>query len=194
MRERRVSVPRASARSPKVLQAARTPQAPLVPRMGGEVKRAAQAPGARRAGLNEGFVDPVRSRQRAGGISERVLNARGRPAVCKRRLVAAARGPQTTPGSVGRLRTNGAAVWRALGQFGTAVATGGHGGRAAASGGKHTCVCRRTRSPFLVRAYWLALQEISSSPKPTAPAPSTRAALAPSAQPSAPASGSERVL
>ena len=150
------------------------------------VARAAEAPGARRAGLNDGFVDPVRSRQRAGGISERVLNARGRPAVCKRRLVAAARGPQTTPGGVGRLRTNGAAVWRALGQFGTAVAAGGHGGRAAASGGKHTCVCRRIRCPFLVfrtHTSWLSKRYLSppsqGRPLPKAHAASTRAAPAP---------------
>ena len=150
------------------------------------VARAAEAPGARRAGLNDGFVDPVRSRQRAGGISERVLNARGRPAVCKRRLVAAARGPQTTPGGVGRLRTNGAAVWRALGQFGTAVAAGGHGGRAAASGGKHTCVCRRIRCPFLVfrtHTSWLSKRYLSppsqGRPLPKDHAASTRAAPAP---------------
>ena len=102
---------------------------------------AAEAPETRRAGLGDSFPNLARCRQRAGESLDRVLNVRGRPAVCKRRLVAAARGPQTTPGGVGRLRTNGAAVWRALGQFGTAVAAGGHGGRAAASGGKHTCVC-----------------------------------------------------
>ena len=150
------------------------------------VARAAEAPGARRAGLNDGFVDPVRSRQRAGGISERVLNARGRPAVCKRRLVAAAHGLSNDAGGVGRLRTNGAAVWRALGQFGTAVAAGGHGGRAAASGGKHTCVCRRIRCPFLVlRTWtsWLSKRYLSppsqERPLPKDHAASTRAAPAP---------------
>ena len=136
--------------------------------------------------LGDSFPNLARCRQRADESLDRVLNVRGRPAVCKRRLVAAARGPQTTPGGVGRLRTHGAAVWRALGQFGTAVAAGGHGGRTAASGGKHTCVCRRIRCPFLVlRTWtsWLSKRYLSppsqDRPLPKAHAASTRAAPAP---------------
>ena len=147
---------------------------------------AAEAPETRRAGLGDSFPNLAQCRQRTGGSLGGVLNVRGRPAVCKRRLVAAARGPQTTPGGVGRLRTNGAAVWRALGQFGTAVAAGGHGGRAAASGGKHTCVCRRIRCPFLVfrtHTSWLSKRYLSppsqGRPLPKDHAASTRAAPAP---------------
>ena len=102
---------------------------------------AAEAPETRRAGLGDSFPNLARCRQRTGGSLGRVLNVRGRPAVCKRRLVAAAHGLSNDAGGVGRLRTNGAAVWRALGQFGTAVAASGRGGRTAASGGKHICVC-----------------------------------------------------
>ena len=147
---------------------------------------AAEAPETRRAGLGDSFPNLARYRQRAGRSLGRVLNVRGRPAVCKRRLVAAAHGLSNDAGGVGRLRTNGAAVWRALGQFGTAVAAGGHGGRAAASGGKHTCVCRRIRCPFLVfrtHTSWLSKRYLSppsqGRPLPKDHAASTRAAPAP---------------
>ena len=161
---------------------------------------AAEAPETRRAGLGDSFPNLARCRQRTGGSLGRVLNVRGRPAVCKRRLVAAARGPQTTPGGAGRLRTNGAAVWQARGQFGTAVAACGRGGRTAASGGKRICVCRRIRFPFLVfrtragspRDIFLPQAKSASSQRITPPAQGRLPP--PSAQSSAPASRSERVL
>ena len=161
---------------------------------------AAEAPETRRAGLGDSFPNLARCRQRTGGSLGRVLNVRGRPAVCKRRLVAAARGPQTTPGGAGRLRTNGAAVWQARGQFGTAVAACGRGGRTAASGGKRICVCRRIRFPFLVfrtragspRDIFLPQAKSARSPRITPP-PQGRLPP-PSELPPAPASRSERVL
>ena len=126
--------------------------------------------GARRTKLEDGFADSVQSWLRTAESLRRVLYARGRPAVCSRGLVAAAHGLSGEPEGVGRLRTSDAALCRALCRFRTAAAACGHGGRAAAAGAQDVRVCRRIRSPFLGSPQ-LALQEISSSPKPTAPAP-----------------------
>ncbi len=116
----------------------------------GQAVRATKAPGTRRTGLGDGFADPARRRERAGGSSGRVLFAPGRPVVCKRGLLPAAHGLSGDAGRCLRLRTTDAAVWRAVGQFWTAVAAGGHRGRTVAAGGKHTRVCRRIWSAFLV--------------------------------------------
>ena len=139
---------------------------------GAQVAAAAQVPttGRRRRGGTCTYC--AWRRKQAAESPGRVLYAPGRPAVCKRGLLPAARGLSGEPEGVGRLRMNDAALCRALCRFRTAAAACGHGGRAAASGGKHTCVCRRIRCPFLVlHADQLALQEISFSPKPRAPAP-----------------------
>ena len=111
---------------------------------------AAQVPptGRRRRGGTCTYC--ARRRQRAGGSSGRVLFAPGRPVVCKRGLLPAAHGLSGDAGRCLRLRTTDAAVWRAVGQFWTAVAAGGHRGRTVAAGGKHTRVCRRIWSAFLV--------------------------------------------
>ena len=139
---------------------------------GAQAAAAAQVPPTGRRMSGDTCADPARRRQQAAESSERVLCAPGRPAVCKRGLLPAARGLSGEPEGVGRLRTSDAALCRALCRFRTAAAACGHGGRAAAAGAQDVRVCRRIRSPFLVfRAHWLALHEISLSPKPTAPAP-----------------------
>ena len=142
-RRARAAVQVAGARCASL--AAGTPAA-----MRARAARAAKAPGTRRAGLGGGFVDSARPRQRAVKSSRRVLDALGRPVVHKRGLCLPLVGAQATHEAGGRLCTNDAAVWRAVGKFGTAVAPCVHGGRAAATGGKHTRVCRRSRSASLI--------------------------------------------
>ena len=119
---------------------------------GAQVAAAAQVPttGRRRRGGTCTYC--ARRRKQAAESPGRVLYAPGRPVVCKRGLLPAARGLSGEPDGVGRLRMNDAALCRALCRFRTAAATCGHGGRAAAAGGQYTRVCRRIRSPFLVFA------------------------------------------
>ena len=111
---------------------------------------AAQVPttGRRRRGGTCTYC--ARRRKQAAESPGRVLYAPGRPAVCKRGLLPAARGLSGEPEGVGRLRTSDAALCWALCHFRAAVAACGHGGRAAAAGGQHTRVCRRIRCPVLV--------------------------------------------
>ena len=131
------AVPRPCPADPRTLQS------------GAQAAAAAQVPPTGRRRHGGTYADPARRRQRAAESSERVLCARGRQVVCKRRLLPAARGLSGEPEGVGRLRMNDAALCRALCRFRTAAVDRGHGGRAAA-GGQHTRVCRRTRPPCLV--------------------------------------------
>ena len=152
---------------------------------GAQAAAAAQLPPTGRRRRGSICADPARRRQRAAESSERVLCAPGRPAVCKRRLLPAVRGLSGEPEGVGRLRTNDAALCRALCRFRTAAAACGHGGRAAAAGAQDVRVCRRIRSPFLVfrtRASWLSKRYLyppsQQRPLPKDHAASTSAALA----------------
>ena len=117
---------------------------------GAQAAAAAQVPPTGRRRRGRACAGSPRRRQRTAERSEGVLYARGRPAVCKRGLLPAAHGLSGDAGRCLRLRTTDAAVWRAVGQFWTAVAAGGHRGRTVAAGGKHTRVCRRIWSAFLV--------------------------------------------
>ena len=160
-------------------------------------RRCLQRVGRRRGGT---CVDSPRRRQRTAESSEGVLYARGRPVVCKRGLLPAARGLSGEPEGVGRLRMNDAALCRALCRFRTAAATCGHGGRAAA-GGQHTRVCRRIRSPFLVLLAALTgfprdifIPQANNARSRRISPPAQGRLPPPSTQPSAPTSKSERVL
>ena len=160
-------------------------------------RRCLQRVGRRRGGT---CVDSPRRRQRTAESSEGVLYARGRPAVCKRGLLPAARGLSGEPEGVGRLRMNDAALCRALCRFRTAAVDRGHGGRAAA-GGQHTRVCRRIRSPFLVLLAALTgfprdifIPQANNARSRRISPPAQGRLPPPSTQPSAPTSKSERVL
>ena len=167
---------------------------------GAQVAAAAQVPttGRRRRGGTCTYC--AWRRKQAAESPGRVLYAPGRPAVCKRGLLPAARGLSGEPEGVGRLRMNDAALCRALCRFRTAAAACGPGGRAAAAGAQDVRVCRRIRFPFLVfrtragspRDIFIPQANSARSQRITPPA---QARLPPpSAQPSAPASRSERVL
>ena len=165
---------------------------------GAQVAAAAQVPttGRRRRGGTCTYC--ARRRKQAAESPGRVLYAPGRPAVCKRGLLPAARGLSGEPEGVGRLRTSDAALCRALWHFRAAVAVCGHGGRAAAVGGQHTRVCRRIRCPFLVLCAGcprdiLIPQAKSARSQRITPPPQGRLPP-PSAPPPAPVSRSERVL
>ena len=150
---------------------------------GAQAAAAAQVPPTGRRMSGDTCADPARRRQRAAESSERVLCAPGRPAVCKRGLLPAARGLSGEPEGVGRLRTSDAALCRALCHFRAAVAVCGHGGRAAAAGGQHTRVCRRIRCPFLVlraRTSWLS-KRYPNPPSQERPLPKDHTAAARSA-------------
>ena len=91
--------------------------------------------------------DPARHQQRARTRLGRLLCARG--------LL-----------SVGSWPAHGLASRKADCHFKSAF---GHGGRAAVAGGQHARVCRRIRSPFLVK--WCVAGEISCKPEALHKAP-----------------------
>ena len=188
----RASAPRGQAlRSPHLCASASrhcarpcpADQRPL--QSGAQAAAAAQLPPTGRRRHGGTCADSPRRRQWSAESSEGVIYAPGRPAVCKRGLLPAARGLSGEPEGVGRLRTNDAALCRALCRFRAAAAACGHGGRAAAAGAQDVRVCRRIRFPFLVfraRTSWLSKRYLyppsQQHPLPKDHAASTSAALA----------------
>ena len=171
----------AQAHSTTVPRPCPADQRPL--QSGAQAAAAAQVPPTGRRRHGGTCADSPRRRQWSAESSEGVIYAPGRPAVCKRGLLPAARGLSGEPEGVGRLRTSGAALCRALCHFRAAVAACGNGGRAAAAGGQHTRVCRRIRCPVLVlrtHTSWLS-KRYPNPPSQERPLPKDHTAAARSA-------------